>query len=147
MGISRVGHTTVGSYIIVNNYISAMERGKFRAEPLETPTNETSLMRQIMLAVSKITGVRIFRNNTGFDATNKVRYGLIQGSSDLIGWKSVSVTQEMVGQQVAVFVALEVKTPKGRATDEQKNFVNVVNAAGGKAAIVRSVSEGIKVLS
>jgi hypothetical protein len=53
----------------------------------------------------------------------------------------------MVGQQVAVFVALEVKTPKGRATDEQKNFVNVVNAAGGKAAIVRSVSEGIRVLS
>lgn len=100
-----------------------------------------------MLAVSKLKNVRIFRNNTGFDAKNKVRYGLVTGSSDLIGWKSVSVTQEMVGQQVAVFVALEVKTPKGRATDEQKNFVNVVNAAGGKAAIVRSVSEGIKVLS
>lgn len=121
-----------------------MERGKFRAEPLDTPSNETSLLRQIMLAVSKITGARIFRNNTGFDAKNKVRYGLVVGSSDLIGWKSVTITPDMVGQQVAVFVALEVKTPKGRATDEQKNFVNVVNAAGGKAAIVRSVSEAIQ---
>jgi hypothetical protein len=124
-----------------------MERGKQRSEPLPSVTSETNLMRQIMLAVSKLKNVRIFRNNTGFDATNKVRYGLVTGSSDLIGWKSVTVTHEMVGQQVAVFVALEVKTPKGRATDEQKNFVNVVNAAGGKAAIVRSVSEGIKVLS
>jgi hypothetical protein len=124
-----------------------MERGKQRNEPLPSVTSETNLMRQIMLAVSKLKNVRIFRNNTGFDATNKVRYGLVVGSSDLIGWKSVTVTPEMVGQQVAVFVALEVKTPKGRATDEQKNFVNVVNAAGGKAAIVRSVSEGIKVLS
>ncbi len=96
-----------------------MERGKQRSEPLPSVTSETNLMRQIMLAVSKLKNVRIFRNNTGFDATNKVRYGLVTGSSDLIGWKSVTVTPDMVGQQVAVFVALEVKTPKGRATDEQ----------------------------
>lgn len=104
-------------------------------------------MRQIMLAVSKLKNVRIFRNNTGFDATNRVRYGLVTGSSDLIGWQTVTITPEMVGKQVAVFVALEVKTIKGRATDEQKNFINVVNASGGKAAVVRSVTESIAVLS
>ena len=53
----------------------------------------------------------------------------------------------MVGQKVAVFVALEVKTTKGRATEEQKNFIAVVKGAGGKAEIVRSVTDAIKVLS
>lgn len=124
-----------------------MKLGITRKEPLPTNENETSLMRSIMLAVSKISGVRIFRNNTGFDATNKVRYGLITGSSDLIGWKSVTITPDMVGKKMAVFVALEVKTAKSRATDEQKNFIAVVNGSGGKAEIVRSVSEAIKVLS
>lgn len=124
-----------------------MKTGITRKEPIESSGNETQLMRQIMLAVSKILGVRIFRNNTGFDSTNKVRYGLIQGSSDLIGWKSVTITPDMVGQKVAVFVALEVKTTKGRATEEQKNFIAVVKGAGGKAEIVRSVTDAIKVLS
>lgn len=124
-----------------------MERGKQRSEPLPSVTSEANLMRQIMLAVSKLKNVRIFRNNTGFDATNKVRYGLVTGSSDLIGWQTVTITPDMVGKQVAVFVALEVKTIKGRATDEQKNFINVVNASGGKAAVVRSVTESIAVLS
>ena len=124
-----------------------MKTGITRKEPIESSGNETQLMRQIMLAVSKILGVRIFRNNTGFDSTNKVRYGLIQGSSDLIGWKSITITPDMVGQKVAVFVALEVKTTKGRATEEQKNFVAVVKGAGGKAEIVRSVTDAIKVLS
>lgn len=124
-----------------------MKIGYTRKEPIESSGNETSLMRQIMLAVSKLMGVRIFRNNTGFDATNKVRYGLIQGSSDLIGWKSVTVTPDMVGKKVAIFVALEVKTIKGRATEEQKNFIAVVNAAGGKAEIVKSVTDAIRVLS
>jgi len=83
-----------------------MERGKQRSEPLPSATSETNLMRQIMLAVSKLKNVRIFRNNTGFDATNKVRYGLVVGSSDLIGWQTVTITPDMVGKQVAVFVAL-----------------------------------------
>ena len=124
-----------------------MKTGITRKEPIESSGNETQLMRQIMLAVSKLIGVRIFRNNTGFDSTNKLRYGLIQGSSDLIGWKSITVTPDMVGQKVAVFVALEVKTTKGRATEEQKNFIAVVKGAGGKAEIVRSVTDAIKVLS
>ena len=82
-----------------------MGRGKQRVEPLPSVTSEANLMRQIMLAVSKLKNVRIFRNNTGFDATNKVRYGLVTGSSDLIGWQTVTITEEMVGKQVAVFVA------------------------------------------
>jgi hypothetical protein len=42
---------------------------------------ETEILRSIQ-ALSK-GNVRLFRNNVGFDATNKVRYGLVPGSSDL----------------------------------------------------------------
>lgn len=103
--------------------------------------NETTLMQRIMLAASKIPGVRLFRNNTGFDATAKVRYGLCVGSSDLIGWKTITIEPKHVGQRVAIFVALEVKTESGRPTKDQLNFIDVVDNSGGHAGIVRSAKD------
>jgi hypothetical protein len=86
--------------------------------------------------------VRLFRNTVGrvFDERSQrwIQYGLCVGSSDLIGWKSVTITPEMVGQKVAVFVALECKSATGNATDEQCMFVDAVQRAGGIAAVVRS---------
>ena len=101
-------------------------------------TNETTLMQRIMLSASKIPGVRLFRNNTGFDKSAKVRYGLCVGSSDLIGWKTIEITPHHIGRKIAVFVALEVKTESGRPTTEQLNFIDHVDMAGGHAGIVRS---------
>ena len=91
---------------------------------------------------------RLFRNNTGClrnDRGRVVCFGLAKGSSDLIGWKSVEVTPDMVGQTLAVFVALEIKD-KGRPTKEQKKFISVVQAAGGFAGIARSVSDARKIM-
>lgn len=105
--------------------------------------NESNTLRAAMLAISSAGGV-VFRNNVGLavypDGT-RVRYGLAPGSSDLIGWRSVEITPEMVGQRVAVFVAVEVKTATGRATPQQLNFIAQVQQAGGIAAIVRSAEE------
>lgn len=39
------------------------------------------------------------------------------------------------------FIAFEVKTQKGRATELQKATIARINAAGGTAVIVRSVDE------
>lgn len=76
-----------------------------------------------------------------------VRAGIeAPGSSDLIGWQSVVITPEMVGKTVAVFLAVECKFGKGRATAEQIQFVDVVNRSGGKAGIVRSDIEAQAVL-
>ena len=66
--------------------------------------------------------------------------GLCPGSSDLIGWRTVEITPEMVGQRVAVFAALEVKD-RGKITTEQANFLRVLGEAGGIAAEVRSVED------
>lgn len=101
-----------------------------------------AVLRNILLACGRA-GVRLWRNNTGAleDKTGRVvRYGLCKGSSDLIGFCTVTVTEDMIGQRLAVFVALEVKD-KGRLTTEQAQFLDVVRQAGGIAAEVRSVAD------
>lgn len=76
-----------------------------------------------------------YRVHVGFD-----------GLSDLGGWRSVEITPEMVGQRVAVYVALEVKTATGRVRPQQQQFVDIVRAAGGLAGVVRSAEDAGAVL-
>ena len=108
---------------------------------------ETKLQRAIMLALSEA-GYTIWRNETGQFWTGQqlhragdqitlanasmVPCGLCKGSSDLIG----------IGPG-GRFLALEVKTQTGRATVEQQNYINQVNARGGIAGIVRSVEDAL----
>jgi hypothetical protein len=73
--------------------------------------------------------------------------GLCTGSSDLIGWRSVVITPEMVGQAVAVFAAIEVKSATGRPTPEQTTFLQAVQAAGGIACLARSVEDAERALA
>lgn len=39
------------------------------------------------------------------------------------------------------FIALEVKTPKGKASELQKLIIKRINESGGIAAVVRSVND------
>jgi hypothetical protein len=122
--------------------------------------SEKDIQTRIMLAASQ-TGATVFRNNTGngvlgqvvrqtggeFHIINgrRVQFGLCVGSSDLIGWRTVTVTPDMVGKRIALFLALEVKTPTGKPTPEQVNFIEAVGRAGGMAGVVRNVDEAIGV--
>lgn len=67
--------------------------------------------------------------------------GLCKGSADLVGLRSVIVTPEMVGEALAQFVALEVKRPGARPTQEQRQFLEFVGNAGGFARVVRGVGD------
>jgi hypothetical protein len=58
-------------------------------------------------------------------------FGLCKGSADLIGYRTITITPDMVGQQVAVFASIEVKTPTGRIRPEQQAWLETVQAAGG----------------
>lgn len=105
--------------------------------------SEQSIQQLIRLKLSN-GSVRLLRNNTGVlqDKNGRpVQFGLAKGSADLIGWKTVTVTPEMVGQQVAVFTSIEVKTPTGRIRPEQEQWMKVVRGAGGIAGIARSVED------
>jgi hypothetical protein len=111
--------------------------------------SEQRIQQEIRLAISK-GDTRVFRNNTGTlrDANGRpVQFGLCKGSADLIGWRTVTITPEMVGQQVAVFTSIEVKTPTGRVQPEQKQWLEAVQAAGGIAGIARSVADAEALLA
>ena len=57
----------------------------------------------------------------------------------------VYVTEDMVGQRLAVFAAVEVKD-RGRPTEQQAAFINLVQQAGGLAGVARSVPEALSIL-
>ena len=71
----------------------------------------------------------------------RVRFGLVPGSSDLIGFRTVIITPDMIGQRIAQFVAIETKGPTGRATKDQKNFLRVVDESGGIAVLARNIAD------
>lgn len=105
-------------------------------------SNEAKVQNEIRLALGR-GPIRLWRNNTGAlkdQQGRMVTFGLCKGSSDLIGWRSLVVLPDMVGQQLAVFVAIEVKD-KGRPTPEQLAFIEVVRKAGGLAGVARSIEE------
>lgn len=112
--------------------------------------SETDLRRAIQLAASE-QGARLFRNNTGMGWTGTVRHvgsevhisnprplhaGLFKGSSDLIGWTAEGR-----------FVAIEIKTPRMRTTDEQRQFIKSVRTAGGCGGIAYSVEDALAILA
>jgi len=110
--------------------------------------SEQTIQQHIRLACS-IGTCRLFRNNTGTlrDINGRpVSFGLCKGSADLIGWRSVTITPEMVGQQIAVFTSIEVKSSSGRVKPEQQQWLNAVQAAGGIAGVARSVGEAMDLL-
>ncbi len=73
--------------------------------------------------------------------------GLCIGSSDLIGYRSEIVTPSMVGDRVAIFSAVEVKSPTGRPTPQQAAFLEHIRGAGGRSGIARSPADAGAILA
>ncbi len=123
--------------------------------------NEKALMHDVMKVMTAY-NARVFRNHVGLAFQGKalrivrdcavkaqpgdvlvyqartVKAGLITGASDLIGWRTVTVTPDMVGKRVALFVACEVKTEKCVTSEEQAQFIDQVFKAGGIGMIARA---------
>lgn len=110
--------------------------------------SETTLQQRIRLACCH-GRARLFRNNVGAlrDAITGrlVRFGLAPGSADLIGWRTITIGPEHLGQQLAQFVSVEVKAP-GRlrqARPDQLAWQRQVEAAGGLAVICDSEAAAV----
>ena len=103
---------------------------------------ETTLVHRLLRRGSAL-GLRLFRNNVGrYKLDGRwVQYGLCVGSSDLIGWRTIVVGPEHVGQRIAVFVAIEAKVGNNTTTDEQDAFLRAVQSAGGEARVMRDVGD------
>lgn len=125
--------------------------------------SESKIQSEVLIESRKVKHIRLYRNNVGGFWQGKIinktattitllkprftECGLRVGSSDLIGWKTITVTPDMVGRDVAVFCSAELKTAKGKAEDEQKNWLQQVESAGGIAGIVRSVEDYNKIFA
>lgn len=126
----------------------------------ETAMAEHDIMKEIQRKCSR-GNVRLFRANAGTAWQGKnvgIQNGVLMlagyrrielmpaGFSDLVGWKSVIVREEHVGQRVAVFCGIEAKGKAGRYRTEQRNFRIAVDTAGGISGIARSVEEAGELL-
>lgn len=111
---------------------------------------ETDIQQRIRLALGTHPQVRLFRNQVGQlpdpRTGRPVQFGLARGSADLIGWRTITITPEMVGQRIAVFTSIEVKTPTGRLTPAQSAWLGAVHTAGGIAGVARSVRDAEEIV-
>ena len=71
----------------------------------------------------------------------RITYGLARGSADLIGFRTMRITPEMIGRDIAVFASVEVKTDTGTVRSEQQAWLEFVNERGGIACVARSVED------
>ncbi len=127
-----------------------------KAVPIPADYSETDIGRRLQKFASKL-GARLFRNNTGMAwQGSKVRHnrdgsitihnprplhaGLVTGGSDYVGWMPKRITQDMVGDTVAIFAVAEVKK-RTKPTTEQLDFIAAVLKAGGYAGVAHDEDE------
>lgn len=130
-------------------------------------TKEHDLQNIIRLHVSKTQLGTLFRANVGQGWTGKVQRmhmtpdtntillvnprpfstGLPVGFPDLFGFVPVTITPDMVGRQVAVFAAVEVKQKTGRISVKQRDMLAFLQRQGARAGIARSVDDAARILS
>ena len=112
--------------------------------------SETKLQQEIRLALGRIPSLRLFRNQVGQlpdPRTGRyVQFGLAKGSSDLVGFKTIKITPEMIGQEVAQFVSIEIKTERGKLTEVQENWLQKVHDSGGIVGVARSIQDALKIV-
>lgn len=125
---------------------------------------EASTQRAIWLRAAAIAGVVLFRANSGkawlgsgpprrltdgsvvLPAARPVALGLalangdpVVGQGDLLGWRTITITPDMVGCRVAVFLSIEAKrTSGGRVSADQQRWMETVQRAGGIAGVANS---------
>lgn len=126
---------------------------------------ESDDQRLIRLAVADgAPHARLFRNAVGFgwvgnlvrhqgkrvllDAAHRITFGLVEGSGDLIGWTTITITPDMVGQKVAVFTSGEVKRARRPApfVEKQRNWMKAVLGAGGFADVIKTPEDGLRLV-
>jgi len=81
---------------------------------------ETSISDKVRIAAWEKYGIKLWRNNTGFDKLTKTHYGLKVGSADWIGVVPMVIEQRHVGCIIGAFFSIETKTDIGRMSKDGK---------------------------
>ena len=95
--------------------------------------------------------MRMFRTNSGMGWAGKsVKkgditliknarpfHGMPEGWPDITGWETITITPDMVGQKIAVFSVVEVKTGSLKLSDKQNRFKELILKMGGQFTELR----------
>jgi len=124
---------------------------------------EKKLQTEILKLIGSHPDFRLFRNHVGNGYTGTLisgfengiitlanarrgQFGLCVGSGDLIGLQKITITEDMVGQEIARFISIEVKSENGKLKPEQKIWHDFINSFGGASHIVSHIDEAIGIL-
>ena len=110
---------------------------------------ETNVWRSILLESQKL-GYRLFRNQRYKGPI--VHNGKITGAwadcgvggdggSDLIGYRIVTITPDMVGKKFAQFSVVETKITGGDIRKKQVMFIDAINKNGGIGIFAYSMDD------
>lgn len=118
--------------------------------------SESEIQQRIQIEAVRF-NCQLMRNNSGAfkDQTGRFiffglgniskKHGDQIKSSDLIGFTTVRITPDMVGKEIAVFTAVEVKDDYWKLNEKnprelaQKAFIDWVKSKGGIAGFANSV--------
>lgn len=107
---------------------------------------ESTLLKAVLKL--EIPGCKLYRNQVGIARLRSgrmARTGLGTGSSDLIGYRTITIG----GKRIAQFVAIELKDPdeKGVLSDGQLQFGDGVFKAGGIWGVAWTVEQVVGILT
>lgn len=72
--------------------------------------------------------------------------GAPAGTSDIIGCKTVIISQEMVGKTVGIFTCIEVKKPSEKPKPHQEKYLALMNSRGAIAGVAKSPEEAVSLI-
>lgn len=120
-------------------------QAKRKASPRKPGAAPERDVLKLLQDAAALMGVTLLRNNVGTIQDKFGRYhvfGLGLGSPDLIGWESVVIGPEHVGQTFARFVGVEAKREDGGTVSErQERYLERLRQAGACAGVARSVED------
>ena len=86
---------------------------------------------------------RLFVNAMGRGLSGR---SLAECSFQLVGWRTVRVTEDMVGMDIAQFAVVETRSRGERVlSPEEMNFARQVREAGGFAGVAQRVGGGVAI--
>lgn len=102
---------------------------------------ERDIQNDILMVVGSRKDVRLWRQNAGMarsmESNNVIRMG-VAGCADLTGIVTIS--------GIGIRLEIEVKTQKGRQSDQQIRFEKMVQDRGGIYILARSVDDAVSQL-
>lgn len=113
-----------------------MRSASIQPQAAAPKTSEAEIQKEILKALGARDDVRVWRQNTGAARRRGggplVRFGL-PGQADILGLLVPS----------GRFLAVEVKTPTGRLSPDQRRWGAAIERAGGLYVVARSVEEAV----